>query len=98
MELVLFLLIPLSSIGLLFLKDAKSQRKQVMNVLLILNAVLFLSPLIMAYLETPSGENMWSDNSGGGAFLWLYLIVLPICAIIQLVLLVLKINFAINSK
>jgi hypothetical protein len=98
MAAILFLLIPLSSIGLLLLKDSKRERKIVMNVLLILNAVLFLSPMLMAYSNTPTGESMWNENTGGGAALWLYLIIFPFSAIAQIVLLVLKIIFAQNSK
>lgn len=69
-----------------------------MNVLLIVNALIFLSPLILAFFSTPSGESMWNENTGGGAAIWLYLIVLPITAIAQLVLLILKIVFASNSN
>jgi|SRR5690554_6114173 len=98
MEAILFLLIPLSSIGLLFLKDVKKERKQTMNGLLIMNAIVFLSPIFMAYSNTPTGESIWNENSGGGAALWLYIIILPISVIVQLVLLTLKIVFAMNSK
>ena len=98
MEAILFLLIPLSSIGLLFLKDVKKERKQTMNGLLIMNAIVFLSPIFMAYSNTPTGESIWDENSGGGAALWLYIIILPISVIVQLVLLTLKIVFAMNSK
>lgn len=98
MEAIPFLLIPLSSIGLLFLKDVKKERKQTMNGLLIMNAIVFLSPIFMAYSNTPTGESIWNENSGGGAALWLYIIILPISMIVQLVLLTLKIVFAINSK
>lgn len=98
MEIIIFLLIPISSIGLLFLKDSKKERKQIMNGLLITNAILFLSPIFMAYSITPTGESMWNENTGGGAALWLYLIILPISAIIQLVLLILKIVFATHSS
>lgn len=69
-----------------------------MNLLLILNACFFLSPILMAYSNTPSGESLWNENTGGGAALWLYIIVLPISALIQLVLLILKVVFAVNSK
>lgn len=98
MEIIIFLLIPLSSVGLLFIKDDKKERKQIMNGLLIMNAVFFLSPKFMAYSYTPSGESMWNENASGGAVLWLYIIILPISAIAQLVLLILKIVFATNSK
>ena len=98
MEAIIFLMIPLSSIGLLFLRDGKKERKRIMNGLLIMNVFFFLSPIFMAYSNTPPGESMWNENTGGGAALWLYLIILPISAIAQLVLLILKIVFATNSK
>ncbi|HLW40160.1 MAG TPA: hypothetical protein VKX31_07205 [Brumimicrobium sp.] len=69
-----------------------------MNGLLIMNAIVFLSPIFMAYSNTPTGESIWNENSGGGAALWLYIIILPISVIVQLVLLTLKIVFAMNSK
>lgn len=52
----------------------------------------------MAYSNTPTGESMWNENTGGGAALWLYLIIFPFSAIAQIVLLILKIIFAQNSK
>jgi len=64
-----------------------------MNGLLIMNAIIFLSPIFMAYSNTPSGESMWDENTGGGAALWFYIIILPLSAIAQLVLLILKIGF-----
>jgi Kef-type K+ transport system membrane component KefB len=92
--LVLFFLIPLLSITFLFVKDDKKERKQIMNVLLIVNAVFFLSPIFIAYLNTPHGESLWNENTGGGEALWLYIIIFPISVIAQLVLLVLKIIYA----
>lgn len=98
MEVILFLLIPLSSIGLLFLKDEKKERKQIMNVLLIINALVFLSPLFLAYSNTPTGESMWNENTGGGAALWLYLIIFPLSGLAQITLLILKVVFVTKSK
>ncbi len=98
MIILLFLLIPLSSILLVFLKDDKKERKRIMNLLLILNSIFFFSPIFSAYLNTPKGESMWNENTGGGAYLWLYFIVLPLSALAQLVLLILKIVFSTNSK
>lgn len=98
MEIILYLLLPISSIAFVFLEDKKKGRKEVMNALLIMNAIFFLSPLIMAYTNTPEGESMWNENSGGGASLWLYIIVLPISLIAQFVLITLKIVFATKSK
>ena len=65
-----------------------------MNILLILNLVFFLSPIILAFLITPPGKSWANEGSGGGAALWLYIMVLPISTIVQLVLMVLKIIFA----
>lgn len=98
MEILLFLILPVSSIILLFLKDANNKRRRVMNVLLILNAILFLIPIMLAYSNTPAGESIWNENTGGGAALWLYMLVFPLSGIIQLVLLILKIVFATSSK
>lgn len=98
MAVILFLLIPLSSIGLLFLKDEKKERKQIMNVLLIINALVFLSPLFLAYSNTPTGESMWNENTGGGAALWLYLIIFPLSGLAQITLLILKVVFVTKSK
>lgn len=98
MEILFFLLLPLSSIALLFLKDSNKRRKLRLNVLLLLNALLFMIPLFMAYTNTPKGESIWNENSGGGAALWLYMIVFPVCFIAQVVLFVLKIEYAKKSK
>ncbi|MEL6305457.1 MAG: hypothetical protein AAFQ20_11780 [Bacteroidota bacterium] len=95
--LILFLLPALLSIALCFLKDANKTRGVLLNVLLVLNALLYISPLLYAYLATPSGGNMWSEN-GPGAALWLYFIILPISGLVFLVLLILKLIFRRKSK
>lgn len=89
----LFSLLPLSSIGLCFLKDLNKTRKMVLNIILIFNGLVFLFPLLYAYLASGPEENMWNEN-GPGAILWLYIVVAPLCIIAQLVLLILKIVFA----
>jgi hypothetical protein len=94
---LLFLLIPISSVVLLFLKDTKKKRKIILNILLILNVFLYLSPLIIAFFNTPPGESMWNENTGGGAAIWLYFIVFPVSVIAQLILLILKIVYATKS-
>ncbi|SHJ98231.1 hypothetical protein [Pseudozobellia thermophila] len=88
--LFLFLILPISSIGLLFVTDSNPQRKLILNGLLILNAIVYLLPIAYAYFNTPKGGNMWDEN-GPGAVLWLYMILLPLCVIAQVVLLILKI-------
>lgn len=94
-ELILFLLIPISSILLLFLKDMNKNRKEIMNILLIMNALLFLSPLFMAYANTPKGESMWSAATG--SYMWLYIVILPTTILFQFILLLLKILFALGK-
>lgn len=98
MEVFLFLLLPLSGIGLLFLNDKNKERKKIMNLMLVMNILFFFSPLMKAYFNSPSGESMWNENTGGGAYIWLYIIVLPISALIQLILIVLKIIFASRTQ
>lgn len=69
-----------------------------MAFLLIANALFFIFPAILAYVTTPEGGSMWNENAGGGAALWLYMIVLPLSGLIQLVLLILKIVFATGGR
>ena len=90
--LVLFLLPVVISIGLCFLKDSKKVRGKFLNVLLIINAMVYTFPLIYAYWETRPDGNMWSEN-GPGAILWLYFIIIPLCALVLIVLLILKLVF-----
>ena len=86
---MIFLLPVFGSVALCFLKDQKKNRGIIINVLLLLNAIFYLAPLAFAYLETPKGENMWSEN-GPGAILWSYLILLPLCGLAFIVLLIFK--------
>jgi hypothetical protein len=98
MEYLIFSFIPFSSLLLLFLKDNELKRKKLLNIGLILNTLIFLSPMIYLLLTTPFGENMFSEQSGNGAVLFAYMFLFPICFIVQLVLLTLKIVFAVKSK
>jgi hypothetical protein len=36
---------------------------------------------------------MWNENTGGGAALWLYIIIFPLTALFQLILFILKLVF-----
>ncbi|WP_394974763.1 hypothetical protein [uncultured Croceitalea sp.] len=90
--LFLFLLPVIISIGLCFLKDSNKVRRIVLNLLLIINAIVYTAPLLYAYWETLPDGNMWSEN-GPGAALWLYFIILPLCGLALLVLLILKFVF-----
>lgn len=91
-------ILPLLSLGSLFLKDVHQRRRQVLNALLIINAVVFMLPVISAFFSTPEGESMFNENTGGGAVLWFYMILLPLCGFIFFVLLLLKVVFAFSSK
>ena len=92
---LIFLILPISTIVLLFIKDSKKTRSNILNFVLIVNTLIFCSPLIYAFLKTLPDGNMWSEN-GPGAVLWSYLILIPFCAIMQFIILILKIVF--NNK
>lgn len=90
MSIFFFFLIPVASIALLFVKDSDRKRKIMLNVLLILNILLYLYPVIEAYWITPKGESMFDENKGGGAALWMYVRILPITILVFIILLSLK--------
>ena len=91
--LFLLLLPLLLSIALLFVKDRKVQRGKLMNMLLIANMLLFLTPVFLALAITPSLRDIWNESSGGGAAFWLYYFIWPASALFLLLLLILKIVF-----
>ncbi|WP_343764682.1 hypothetical protein [Gangjinia marincola] len=86
------MLLPLSSIGLLFLKDDSKTRGLILNILLVLNAILFVLPILYAYINTRPDGNMFNEN-GPGAILWAYIILGPLCLGVQLILAILKFVF-----
>jgi Sec-independent protein secretion pathway component TatC len=95
---IIIILFPiLLYIILKFLKKKVSEksRKKLINYLLISNALVFLSPLIYAFIMSLPNGNMWNEN-GPGAALWLYLILIPICSLVLIILLILK--FVENKK
>ena len=99
MEFILLLsIIPVISLGLLFIKDVHKRRRLIFNIILILNTLIFTLPMLAAFFSTPEGERMFNENTGGGAYLWFYMILLPLCGFALLVLLVLKVVFANSSK
>ena len=89
--------IPLSAIILFFVKDAKPVRQRNMRIFLIANLLLFVSPLVYAFVASLPDGNMWSDN-GAGAAMWAYLIIGPLCFLIQVALLIFKLRFARSSS
>lgn len=93
---LVFLLIPLTTIALIFLKSRESDNKKV-NLLLIINSIIFLFPLTAALL----GGNNYS------AAPWAYMFLFPICVIIHIIVaiviisrfIIYKLNFKLrNSK
>ncbi|MCB0375305.1 MAG: hypothetical protein KDD04_05240 [Sinomicrobium sp.] len=97
MDSFLFFVVPVSSIILLFVKDANKKRRRIMAVLLITNTLFFLFPLIYAYIKAYPDDNMWNEN-GVGAILWSYIVILPASFLIQFVLFVLKVLYASSRK
>ena len=98
MENLIFSFIPISTILLFFLKDCDLKRKKALNIGLVINNLIFYSPIIYMYFATPAGQNMWSEMDGPGAAVFAYIFLLPICMLIQFVLMTLKIVFAIKYK
>ncbi|MEY2904776.1 MAG: hypothetical protein RJA52_792 [Bacteroidota bacterium] len=86
-------LIPLILALVVLLKDARKKRRFVLNILILGNLIFFYSPLILALFNTPYGESMWNENSGGGAYFWLYYWVIPIYIPVQLILTILRLVF-----
>jgi len=89
-------LVLLWNTGLLFLQDSKPARKKAMNILILLVLLGFFAPILFTAI-TSFGGNPYSE-AGNGVFLWLYLVVGPIGILAYLILLVLKIIFAIIAK
>ena len=85
----LFTLPALLSLACCFIKDSNKVSRLVLNTILIINAVGYLTPLIYAYWATFPDGNMWDEN-GAGAVIWLYVIILPICILVVIVLFILK--------
>ena len=90
---IVFLIIPFSSFLMCFMNDEDRSRKKIMNWVLLGNTLFFFSPLVYAYLALLPNGNMWNEN-GPGTVLWFYLLLTPICYIIQVLLFVLKIIFS----
>ncbi len=83
--------------GLLFLQDSKPARKKTLNNLILLVLLVLSAPLLFTAIHS-FGGNPYSEASGGGAILWLYMFIGPIGILAYLILLVLKIIFAIKAK
>ena len=95
---ILIFLIPLIPALIFFFKDQNKLRKNILNGLIIANLVFVYIPLILAFFNTPQGESIWDENSGGGTYFWIYYLVLPIYALTQLAITILKVVFAIKSR
>lgn len=97
-DLVLVTFIPVSSIFLLFLKDRNTDRKFLLNMIIIFNNILYFAPLVLAFTNTPEGESMWNENTGGGAWLWTYFLILPLCAIAHITLFIFKLSIHLKIR
>lgn len=90
------------SIVLCFFKDHNARRGKIMNILLIVGILFFLSPFLMAFTSFAAAGfegNIWGEGPGGhGVYLWLYMFVLPISMIAQPLLIVLKITHIQETK
>lgn len=80
---IVFLLIPISSIVLLFVNVKPWYINFILNILLIANTIVFLYPAAIEFTH--------EGTSSTGAP-WLYILLLPLCGVIQITLVILKIN------
>lgn len=88
-----FILLPISTIVLLFLRDADQHRKRYLNIILIVNNILFFSPIAIRHslhLFTSNIQDEYIDKY----FLFTYVILFPVCGFTHLILSILKIVFA----
>ena len=90
--LFLFVLPALLSLASCFIKDLNKKRGIILNTVLVINALVYLSPLIYAYWATRPDGNMWNEN-GPGAIIWLYFIILPVCVLVLITVFILKLLF-----
>jgi prepilin signal peptidase PulO-like enzyme (type II secretory pathway) len=94
---LLFLLLPLSSIVAFLIKDTNEKRMTLLNFFLIINTIVYVFPMAYAYVTFLSDGDMWNEN-GSGAILWVYTVLLPVCIIIQIILVLLKVIFHLKSR
>ncbi len=92
-SIIFFSIIPVLGIVLCFVNDNNKRRKKIINFILLINTLIYLVPLVYAFLTTGPNGNMWSEN-GSGAVLWAYLFLIPVCGLVLIILLVLKVKFA----
>lgn len=88
-DILLFFILPLSIIVFIYKKTPEKSKEKLLNILLVVNSLVFFSPFIFAMLMTFPSGNMWSEN-GPGAVLWSYFLLVPICLIVLIVLIRLK--------
>ena len=71
------------------LRDPSTRRFRLWYVLIAANVLLFLSPLIRAFIASLPDGNMFGDNDAG-AILWSYFFIIPLCIILFAVLVLLE--------
>lgn len=71
--------------------NEKNKRLKLTFLLLTLgNILLYFSPLIIAYLYSLNSELSMYHGNGGGAALYLYLLIWPTCIVLGIILFVKK--------
>ncbi len=96
-DLFVFIAVPVTGIFLLFLKDKDKDRRFLLNALIVFNNIIYFGPILLAFLNTPKEESMWNEATGGGSWLWAYILVFPLCAVIQLILFIVKLLIHLRS-
>lgn len=91
-----FLAVLLWNGGLLYLGDSNPARKRILNFFMLCVLLVLFAPLLFTAIVS-FGGNPWSEN-GSGAILWLYIILGPLGILAYLILLGLKIYFAVKAN
>lgn len=90
----IFLLLPLSSVGFLFIRS-KKRSTFIVDCLFILNAIIYFLPVLDRIFNESNGGVIWDSETK----LWTlvdYITIFPICAIVQFILFVIKIALVTN--
>ncbi|MDD2983693.1 MAG: hypothetical protein PHQ74_09920 [Crocinitomicaceae bacterium] len=87
-----FIIFPISTIILLFLRDEDKARKRYLNIILIANNLLFYIPIIIWQVLSFSSIDTESEQMNN-LFGLTYLILFPVCGLAHVTLLILKISF-----
>ena len=97
-DLAIFLALPVFNMILFFLKDKKRDRRILINTLIGVNILIFISPVLMEVLQNGWSDNFMWESPGGKAIFFYYFLLFPLCLIATIVLAVLRVIAHQNSR